>query len=91
MDGVHGRRLPLPEAFDLLIRWLRLLEAAAHVLVLVLIVLLMAAWLLGDIVAKATRIADDHLISAVERFGDLGAAWRRLVAAVRAALARWRG
>jgi hypothetical protein len=81
----------MPEALDLLIRWLRLLEAAAHVLVLVLILLLIAAWLLGDIAAKATRIVDDHLIPAVDRLGDLGAAWRRLITAARAALARWRG
>ncbi len=68
-----------------------MLEAAALVLVLALIVLLMAAMLLEDIAAKVTRVLDSFLVPAAERFGDLGAAWQRLVAAVRAALARWRG
>jgi hypothetical protein len=91
MGGVCGRRLPLPEGLDYLIWCLRLLETAALVLVLVLVVLLVAAVLLEDIAAKVTRVLDSFLIPAAERFGDLGVAWQRLVAAVRAALARWRG
>jgi hypothetical protein len=91
MGGVRERRLPLPESLDYLIRCLRMLETAAHVLLLALVVLLVAAWLLEEIAAKATRVLDSFLVPAAERFGDLGAAWRRLVAAVRAALARWRG
>jgi hypothetical protein len=91
MGGVRERHMPLPEGLNHLIQWLRMLEAAAHVLVLVLIVLLTAAWLLEDIAAKATRVVDSFLIPAAERFGDLGAAWQRLAAAARAALARWRG
>ncbi len=57
-----------------------MLEAAAHVLLLVLVVLLVAAWLLEDIAAKVTRVLDSFLAPAAERFGDLGAAWQRLVA-----------
>jgi hypothetical protein len=91
MGGVGERCLPLPEGLDHLIQWLRMLEAAAHVLVLVLIVLLTAAWLLEEFAAKATRVVDSFLIPAAERFGELGAAWQRLVAAARAALAQWRG
>jgi hypothetical protein len=91
MSGVCERRLPLPEGLDCLIWCLRMLEAAALVLVLILIVLLMVAWLLEDIAAKVTRLVDSFLIPAAERFGDLGAAWQRLVAAAHAALARWRG
>ncbi len=68
-----------------------MLETAAHVLLLVLVVLLVAAWLLEEFAAKLTRVVDSFLVPAAERFGDLGAAWQRLVAAVRAALARWRG
>jgi hypothetical protein len=71
--------------------WLRMLMAAGGTLGLVLVILLMAALLLGDIAATATRIVDGFFIPAAERFGDLGAAWQRLVGAVRAALARWRG
>jgi hypothetical protein len=67
-----------------------MLEAVGLVLVLGLIVLLVVAWLLEEIAAKVTRVVDSFLIPAAERFGDLGAAWQRLVAAVRAALARWR-
>lgn len=91
MGGVCERRMPLPEGLNHLVHWLRMLEAAAQALVLVLIVLLTAAWLLEEFAAKATRVVDSFLIPAAERFGDLGAAWQRLVAAARAALARWRG
>jgi hypothetical protein len=56
-----------------------------------LVILLMAAVLLGDLAATATRIVDGFFIPAGQRLGDLGAAWRRLLTAVRAALARWRG
>jgi hypothetical protein len=51
----------------------------------------MAVWLLEDIAAKATRMVDGFLIPAVQRLGDLGAAWQRLLTAVRAARTRWRG
>jgi hypothetical protein len=68
-----------------------MLETAAHMLLLVVVVLLVAAWLLEDIAAKLTRVVDCFLVPAAERFGDLGAAWQRLVATVRAAVARWRG
>jgi hypothetical protein len=71
--------------------WLRMLEATAHVLGLVLVALIMAAWVLEDIAAKATRVVDGFLIPAVQRLGDLGAAWQRLHTAVRVARARWRG
>jgi hypothetical protein len=64
---------------------------AAETLWLLLIILLMAALLLGDLAATATRILDGFLILAAERFGDLGSAWRRLLAAVRTARAQWRG
>jgi hypothetical protein len=71
--------------------WLWMLMGAAEALGLVLLGLVLAAWLLGDLAATATRIVDGFFIPTAQRLGDLGAAWRRLLAAVRAALARWRG
>jgi hypothetical protein len=71
--------------------WLWMLEAAAHVLGVVLVALIMAAWLLEDMATKATRLVDGFLIPVAERLGDLGAAWQRLLTAVRAARTRWRG
>jgi hypothetical protein len=37
------------------------------------------------------RIVDGFFIPAAQRLGDLGAAWRRLLTAVRAERGRWRG
>jgi hypothetical protein len=71
--------------------WLRLLEAAGHLLGLILVALLLAAWLLEDIAVKATRMVDGFLIPVIQRLGDLGAAWQRLLVAMRAARAQWRG
>jgi hypothetical protein len=67
------------------------LEQAAGDLGVVLLVLLLAAWMLEDILARATRVVDSFLIPLVDRLGDLGAAWRRLLTALHAARARWHG
>jgi hypothetical protein len=72
------------------VTWLRVLMTAAETLGLVLIGLLMAAVLLGDLATTATRIVDGFLIPATKRLGDLGAAWQRLLATARAARAQWR-
>jgi hypothetical protein len=45
----------------------------------------------GDLAATAARVVDGFLIPAAERLGDLGAAWQRLLVALRAARAQWRG
>jgi hypothetical protein len=71
--------------------WLRMLISAAEALGLALLGLVLAAWLLGDLAATTTRIVDRFFIPAVQRLGDLGAAWQRLLTAIRAAQAQWRG
>jgi hypothetical protein len=63
----------------------------AGALGLVLFGVLLAVWLLGDLAATATRIVDGFFIPTAQRLGDLGAAWQRLLSAVHAALAQWRG
>jgi hypothetical protein len=70
--------------------WLRMLMGAAEALGLALLGLVLAAWLLGDLAATATRIVDSFFIPTAQRMGDLGAAWQRLLVAVRAAWTRWR-
>ena len=65
------------------------LERVALVLLLGVAGLLVAAWTLGELLRRTARLIDEF-VPAADRLGEVGVAWRRLRAALRAALARWR-
>jgi alkylation response protein AidB-like acyl-CoA dehydrogenase len=64
-------------------------ERLAVTLLVVLAALLSLAWILEDLLRRTAQTIDGF-VPVADRLGEVGAAWRRLRAALRRARARWR-